>query len=284
MLGVRRERKEAKMIPVLIESPYAGKIHRNRAYLWLCIRDCFARGEAGFASHQMYVDALDDIVPEERDQGIEAGLVWGAFAHRSVVYIDFPISTGMKYGIKNAETAGRPIEYRALPNFDPDEFYTEFDDDTDTPDVELFKRHMARLKGPAHGACVIVVKQVGGNPYVLGLDGPKGIGLPGGKIEPGETPEQAAARELKEETGLDAAPFELRALDVRETDNLDIAHGFLISAKYTQGKLKESKEGRPVWLKPIDLVKNREGFPPVRFPKYNAWALKELGLLGVDDV
>jgi hypothetical protein len=42
------------MIPVILESPYAGHVHRNKAYLQLCIRDCIARGEAAFASHQMY--------------------------------------------------------------------------------------------------------------------------------------------------------------------------------------------------------------------------------------
>lgn len=34
-------------------------------------------------------------------------------------------------------------------------------------------------------------------------DNPEAFGLPGGKVDPGETPMQAAIRELKEETGMD---------------------------------------------------------------------------------
>lgn len=46
--------------------------------------------------------------------GIEAGLAIGAFASKTVVYIDRGISPGMQYGIDRAEQEGRPVEYRSL--------------------------------------------------------------------------------------------------------------------------------------------------------------------------
>lgn len=135
---------------------------------------------------------------------------------------------------------------------------------------------------PPHGACVLVSKLVPGDerPWVLGIEGPKGTGLPGGRIEPGEPAAIAAMRELLEETGLAIKIGAIQyVLPVRATDNGDIAHGFEIHARDTFGELTPSKEGTPVWLRPEDLVRDRPGHPPVRFPKYNEWALRALGLL-----
>jgi hypothetical protein len=83
------------------------------------MHDCLMRGEAPFASHGLYTQpgVLNDNVPEERALGIEAGLLWGAQAEKTVVYTDRGISGGMTYGIKNAEAAGRPVEYRILPGW-----------------------------------------------------------------------------------------------------------------------------------------------------------------------
>lgn len=105
------------MVPVIVESPYAGDVAGNEAYARACMADCLKRGEAPFASHLLYTQpgVLDDTVPTERQLGIDAGLVWGKLAAKTVVYTDRGISRGMQYGIKNAETAGRPIEYRNLP-------------------------------------------------------------------------------------------------------------------------------------------------------------------------
>jgi len=99
---------------VILESPYAGDITKNLEYAHKCVKDCFNRGEYPFASNILYTIALDDKNPEDRDKGIEAGLKWGKHAKKTVVYTDYGISKGMKYGIDNAVNNGRQVEYRNL--------------------------------------------------------------------------------------------------------------------------------------------------------------------------
>lgn len=104
------------MTPVILETPYAGDIENNVAYARKCMRDCLLRGETPYASHLLYTQpgVLDDLIPEERNLGIEAGLVWGSFAKKTVVYQDRGISKGMEYGIERAKRENREIEYRNL--------------------------------------------------------------------------------------------------------------------------------------------------------------------------
>lgn len=67
----------------------------------------------------MLTRALDDDVPEERTRGIEAGFAWRTVAEATVVYEDLGISSGMKYGIEDAQAKRQPIEYRQLgPGWD----------------------------------------------------------------------------------------------------------------------------------------------------------------------
>lgn len=101
---------------VILESPYAGEVERNVSFARACLRDCLLRGEAPFASHLLYTQpgCLSDELPAERKLGIEAGLEWGKMADRTVVYTDRGISPGMEAGIRAAEDAGRPVEYRLL--------------------------------------------------------------------------------------------------------------------------------------------------------------------------
>lgn len=104
---------------VIVESPYAGDVERNRAYLAAALRDCFQRGEAPFASHGLYTlpGVLDDTKPEERELGISAGFEFHGVADRFVVYTDLGLSSGMKLGIANAALLGVPVEYRTLPEW-----------------------------------------------------------------------------------------------------------------------------------------------------------------------
>ena len=103
---------------VIIESPYAGDVAEHMRYLQRCIRDCLARGESPYASHQMLTQALDDATPEERELGIQAGFAWRMNADATVAYMDYGISDGMKLGIANAENERRyslhTVEYRTI--------------------------------------------------------------------------------------------------------------------------------------------------------------------------
>lgn len=101
---------------VILESPFAGDIRKNKKYARAALKDCLNRGEAPYASHLLYTQpgVLRDRKPQERALGIWAGLAWGQCAELVVVYTDLGISEGMKKGIELAELEGRPIEYRRL--------------------------------------------------------------------------------------------------------------------------------------------------------------------------
>lgn len=117
------------MEKVLLESPFAGKGNTkedrladeqlNIAYARACMHDCFMRDEAPYASHLLYTQdgVLDDDVPDERELGIEAGLLWGEAAEKSVFYLDRGLSGGMKYGLRRAIDQDRPFEFRVHPDY-----------------------------------------------------------------------------------------------------------------------------------------------------------------------
>ena len=102
---------------VILESPFAGDVERNVRYARACLRDSLLRGEAPIASHLLYTQpgVLNDDIAAERQQGIDAGLIWREGADASVVYKDLGVSKGMQYGIAAAERSGIPVEYRSLP-------------------------------------------------------------------------------------------------------------------------------------------------------------------------
>ena len=79
----------------VIESPYAGDVDANMAYLRECTQWCLARGLTPYASHKMLTDALDDNDPAERALGISAGLAWAPRADWRVFFVDRGWSRGM---------------------------------------------------------------------------------------------------------------------------------------------------------------------------------------------
>jgi hypothetical protein len=105
-----------KMRRVIVESPYAGDVEANVEYARAALYDCLMRGEAPFASHLLYTQpgVLDDSIPDERLDGIYAGLAWADVADAVVVYTDRGISDGMQYGITRHKESGRTVEYRSL--------------------------------------------------------------------------------------------------------------------------------------------------------------------------
>lgn len=103
---------------VIIESPYAADtpagVEANLAYARAAVADSLARGEAPFASHLLYPLVLEDTDPQQRAQGIAAGLDVAARADLTAVYTDRGITPGMHQGIRHAERHGRPTQKRTI--------------------------------------------------------------------------------------------------------------------------------------------------------------------------
>lgn len=103
---------------VQIISPLRGKTpaeqRRNVAYAHAALLDCLERGEAPFAPHLIYPAVLDDSDPEQRAQGIAAGLAWLAAADVVVVYHDLGYSEGMNAELRAAMDANVRAEFRSL--------------------------------------------------------------------------------------------------------------------------------------------------------------------------
>lgn len=86
--------------------------------------------------------------------------------------------------------------------------------------------------------------------------------FPGGKIEPGETPETALIRELKEELGITVkpaclAPFTF-ASHTYEKFHLLMP---LYLCRRWEGMLEPNEHSALKWVRPRELIANRDAYP-----------------------
>ena len=109
------------------------------------------------------------------------------------------------------------------------------------------------MLGDPTAVCVILRNQEGRLLAVSRKDDPEAMGLPGGSIEPGETPEEAIVRETREETGLEISNLQ----EVyRGQCGENISVGFVADYK---GEPFQAEEGIVKWVGPDALLEGPFG-------------------------
>jgi mutator protein MutT len=104
------------------------------------------------------------------------------------------------------------------------------------------------------------------------LNRPEDLGLPGGKIEPGETPDEAVAREVFEEIGVKVIRMEFC---FERVDKVPGRVCWCYRIEEWEGEPRQMEPGHFVsWEKPIRLLD-----PSCTFCEYNDRLFASLGLI-----
>jgi len=119
-------------------------------------------------------------------------------------------------------------------------------------------------------ACFFLMNEEGKVLAVSRKDDPNDFGLPGGKIEPGETSIEAAIRELREETGLFVYADEVRFVYERE-DNGKFAACYTTDINNLHGQISLTETGKVEWVDPVVITQGS-------FGEYNKGLLTRLGI------
>lgn len=117
-------------------------------------------------------------------------------------------------------------------------------------------------------AAVLLVRREAGGP-LLAVRGPRGLGFPGGKREPWESPIACALREAREECGLELSAAAARYIGERRT-TAGHAVALIWLPPIGAVDLVAGPAGAPEWADPVEL-----GRAPARHPDWNAWAVAE---------
>lgn len=105
------------------------------------------------------------------------------------------------------------------------------------------------------------------------------FGLPGGKLEPGELPGQAAIRETLEETGVTVKMCSEIFKREETTSSGEVFYTYCYYAIAWSGTPKNSEEGVVKWLTDEELTVTHGAFPDYNRATIDAFKLKYPNIL-----